>query len=1227
MAARGSNEELDRLGKKDYGLQIRFIDDFKGPARTRRPPPALDSSQPGYGVQISIQGIQGQPFVVLNSQDSGTPLVPPSNSLMAPGDERDGPGMNHNGGLKVGSGSYSHCQTSSNGLQGPRSCNNGAIQPRGTTSLMNYQKNPWLLQPYDPQKSLFSPLTETDAHGAGVGGSKQSEKDWRPMPAGGPKKRQDVKPTINQDDVMGESQGLNVAKFPQSTNSFPRRFTPKPSSSNVTQVQNSSLGFPVKPNPNFVEQPIRSNGTGSTDKLLTNKTETFQSQTRRPARPLSEDLHKYSSDDLAALKAQNVNRHENRRYVPFIPGTGRHIDRDPLPKFDQVISQFDEQAPSRRSRAHSRFTPEERFRSKSLESLSAQRAEQQEQQEQQSRLQSLHQPSTRFPASTTPSVALANAVDRSVLVPRHLSGRDNSISSSSSGSPSSPPVVSSTSRLHSLSLKKDHTALEKQSCAIQIHMTPDLLRDQVDAAAPTTEDTARQILYSVLREGNNDGEELTRRKVNLVFEKIQTLSSKRNKSVALQTEQVFVSTENIQAIKAERAECQKKYEDASQQLASQQKASLRVQEEHSELSASLEATKRRLEEKSFECRSFQEHLVEAQNEVERLGGERRVAQTELRDLREQLSEMHDSLEQARHDGDWSKEKVSLMKELERLHDVEESLRKRERELGALRGVLKEEVESRERELEEERFSHANALQHLDSRLREATPRVQELEQMGRQLDQERGILQQKLSRSQAESKDWEGERSRLQAEVLQLKQTLAGAQGEEEALTIKTARLEAELKRMVQGLRKADDQELEADSRQRALANQLESTQTRLGRASADQAAYAERMRELEHQRDELRRERARLLEQAQQQNRAREKLEKELADAVQSLEDARHSRQEQDTRGSSRRDSMLQQHLHEKGLALEMSVEQRNKLQKDLKRVQQNLNEEQHLREEALLERKRLERRIQDLELELESSTVKKDTPRQQKQLEDRILALEAELEEERESVEMQTEKAERIKEQADQLHVELMHEKAARQNLDFDKTAMERQMKEMRARVLELEDSHRLNREGVISQLEARASELELRLQTEDGERANLQATNRRLDKKVKELVIQIDEERQQADKQKEEVNLKLKMLKRQLAETEEENDRIDGQRRKIQRDLEEQMEVNDSLQSQLSGLRNELRRRNATLPNLSLSHDLEDMTTEDEDDDDSLSDVGVGQTIRSKLIANGDLRLSSC
>uniref|UniRef100_A0A8C4Q3B1 Uncharacterized protein n=1 Tax=Eptatretus burgeri TaxID=7764 RepID=A0A8C4Q3B1_EPTBU len=331
----------------DYGLQIRFIDDFKGPARTRRPPPAVDTSHPGYGVQISIQGIQGQPFVVLNSQDSGTPLIPPSNSLMAPGEEGDGPGLSYNGGLKVGSGSLSHCQTSSNGLQGPRSRRDGDVQSRGTTSLMNYQKQPWILQPYDPDKSVFSPFIETDVHGIG-------------------------------------------------------------------------------------------------------------------------------------------------------------------------------------------FTPEERFRSKSLERSSAQRAAQQEQQ---SVFQSSQQTSTRFLASAAPSLALTQADrdDQSTLVRRPLYGRDNSISSSSSGSLSSPTVSSSTSRLHSLSLKKDQGVLEKRS---GILTTPDLLRDQVDAATPATEDTARQILYSVLREGNNDSEEITRRKVNLVFEKIQTLSSKRNKSVAVQTEQV-----------------------------------------------------------------------------------------------------------------------------------------------------------------------------------------------------------------------------------------------------------------------------------------------------------------------------------------------------------------------------------------------------------------------------------------------------------------------------------------------------------------------------------------------------------------------------------------------------------------------------------------------------------------------------------------------------------------
>lgn len=52
----------------DYGVQIRFINDLQEP---RRPPKAR--AKPGsYGVAVRVQGIAGQPFVVLNSGEKGS---------------------------------------------------------------------------------------------------------------------------------------------------------------------------------------------------------------------------------------------------------------------------------------------------------------------------------------------------------------------------------------------------------------------------------------------------------------------------------------------------------------------------------------------------------------------------------------------------------------------------------------------------------------------------------------------------------------------------------------------------------------------------------------------------------------------------------------------------------------------------------------------------------------------------------------------------------------------------------------------------------------------------------------------------------------------------------------------------------------------------------------------------------------------------------------------------
>lgn len=55
---------------------------------------------------------------------------------------------------------------------------------------------------------------------------------------------------------------------------------------------------------------------------------------------------------------------------------------------------------------------------------------------------------------------------------------------------------------------------------------------------------------------------------------------------------------------------------------------------------------------------------------------------------------------------------------------------------------------------------------------------------------------------------------------------------------------------------------------------------------------------------------------------------------------------------------------------------------------------------------------------------------------------------------------------------------------------------------------------------------------------------------------------------------LTLRVKALKRQVDEGETELERIDGMRRKAQRDMEEQMELKDTLQARVTALETELK-----------------------------------------------------
>lgn len=63
-----STAMAEKQSPVDYGVQIRFINDLQEP---RRPPKARGKPS-SYGVAVRVQGIAGQPFVVLNSGEKGS---------------------------------------------------------------------------------------------------------------------------------------------------------------------------------------------------------------------------------------------------------------------------------------------------------------------------------------------------------------------------------------------------------------------------------------------------------------------------------------------------------------------------------------------------------------------------------------------------------------------------------------------------------------------------------------------------------------------------------------------------------------------------------------------------------------------------------------------------------------------------------------------------------------------------------------------------------------------------------------------------------------------------------------------------------------------------------------------------------------------------------------------------------------------------------------------------
>uniref|UniRef100_A0A673YZG9 Myosin-9 n=1 Tax=Salmo trutta TaxID=8032 RepID=A0A673YZG9_SALTR len=282
-------------------------------------------------------------------------------------------------------------------------------------------------------------------------------------------------------------------------------------------------------------------------------------------------------------------------------------------------------------------------------------------------------------------------------------------------------------------------------------------------------------------------------------------------------------------------------------------------------------------------------------------------------------------------------------------------------------------------------------------------------------------------------------------------------------------------------------------------------------------------------------------------------KLQALLKDQMRELEDLRLSRDE----------------------ALNMAKENEKKIkamEADTIRLQEELASAERVKKQAQTER-------DELQDELNSHNAKNTlTVDEKRRLESRIAKLEEELEEEQLNTEMVNDRLRRTTLQTDQLTIELTAERSTAQRLEGTRAQLDRQNKELKLKLQELEETVKSRYKASITALEAKILQLEEQLDLEFKERQHSSRLVRRTEKKLKEVLLQVEDERRNTEQYKAEAdkaNNRTRQLKRQLEEAEEEVTRANANRRKLQRELDDATESQDAVTREVSTLKSKLRR----------------------------------------------------
>ncbi|XP_030639155.1 myosin-9a [Chanos chanos] len=714
------------------------------------------------------------------------------------------------------------------------------------------------------------------------------------------------------------------------------------------------------------------------------------------------------------------------------------------------------------------------------------------------------------------------------------------------------------------SVEKAKQALESERNELQIEL-------QSLSQSKNDSEHRRKKAESQLQELQLKHSETERQRAELA-EKVAKLQSElENVSTALNTveSKSIKAAKDCSAVETQLQDTQSLLEEETRQKLALSTRLRQMEDEQNSLREMLEEEEESKKNLEKHLQSSQAQLAEMKKKLEQeaqslesLEDGKKKMQRETEGLMQQLEEKESAYDKL------NKTKTRLQQELDDMlvdqdhlrqivHELERKQKKFDQMLAEEKNISTKYAEERDRAEAESREKETKALT-LARELETMTDLKNELERANKLLKTEMEDL--------VSSKDDVGK------SVHELERAKRGMEQQLEEMKTQLEELEDELQL-------TEDAKLRLEVNMQAMKAQFDrDLQAREEQGEEKRRHLTKQVRELEMELEDERKQRSQAMA-------ARKKLELDLSDLEAQIDMANKARDEA-LRQLKKLQSQAKEQMREAEelrLSREEALAEAKANEKKIKSMEADIMQLQEDLASAERSKRQIEHEKDELQDEINSQNTKYSLVNDEKRrLESRIAQLEEELEEEQLNSELANDRLKKATLQTEQVNVELTAERSNSQRLEGTRSQLERQNKELKLKLQELEVTIKSKYKSSIATLEAKIVQLEEQLDIETRDRQQASKMVRRTEKRLKEAILQVEDERRNTDQYKDQadkLNNRVRQLKRQLEEAEEEATRANASRRKLQRELEDATESADAMNREVSTLKSKLRRGDYT------------------------------------------------